>query len=188
MENKHGIRLTDVRKEYKGMCYCQNCEGIFSEDETGSSSQCVGEYWGTPAYETFSVCPYCGDDSFVDIDEYLADDILVDGTFENVFTVESFQHNEFIVCIVTPEIRSKLEGIETELEKFMHEVIGEWGLTVDEFVEYFKLVYSKKEHDCCLYCIEDDGTICEGFTQNDVEVMGFRQLAEIMRNFMNQAR
>ena len=46
---------------------CQECGAIFSEDEAGSRSECVGEFWGTPAYMSFMECPECGSDC---IDDY----------------------------------------------------------------------------------------------------------------------
>ena len=38
--------------------YCTSCGEIFDEPET--YSECVGEFWGAPAYQDFAECPYCG--------------------------------------------------------------------------------------------------------------------------------
>lgn len=38
--------------------YCTSCGEIF--DEPDSYSECVGEFWGSPAYQEFAECPYCG--------------------------------------------------------------------------------------------------------------------------------
>lgn len=44
-----------------------SCGCIFTDDEAGTYQECVGEFWGAPAYETFMCCPSCGGDEF---DEY----------------------------------------------------------------------------------------------------------------------
>lgn len=41
------------------MLICDNCSNIFTEDETVIVKEEVGEFWGTPAYEEWSACPYC---------------------------------------------------------------------------------------------------------------------------------
>ncbi len=38
--------------------YCTSCGEIFDEPET--YSECIGEFWGAPAYQDFAECPYCG--------------------------------------------------------------------------------------------------------------------------------
>ena len=38
--------------------YCTDCGRVF--DEPYSFTECVGEFWGAPAYQSFSECPYCG--------------------------------------------------------------------------------------------------------------------------------
>lgn len=45
--------------------YCPHCEQYFDEEELTTRQECIGEYWGSPAYETFNTCPYCGDDEVV---------------------------------------------------------------------------------------------------------------------------
>ena len=46
---------------------CLDCGEIFDEDELDSYEECVGEYWGTPAYETFGICPNCQSDAWEDL-------------------------------------------------------------------------------------------------------------------------
>ena len=38
--------------------YCTQCGRVFDEPEF--YEECVGEFWGAPAYQSFSECPYCG--------------------------------------------------------------------------------------------------------------------------------
>ena len=38
--------------------YCTDCGRVF--DEPYSFTECVGEFWGAPAYQSFSECPFCG--------------------------------------------------------------------------------------------------------------------------------
>jgi len=49
------------------MYVCNNCGRTF--DETKVSKELMGEYWGTPAYEYYDVCPYCGDSDIDEIEE-----------------------------------------------------------------------------------------------------------------------
>lgn len=48
---------------------CDNCGEVCYEEELGSYQECVGEFWGAPAYETFSCCPRCGSDEVYEWDE-----------------------------------------------------------------------------------------------------------------------
>lgn len=41
---------------------CYDCGAIFDEDEIVSRSEYVGEFWGSPAYQTVNYCPECGSD------------------------------------------------------------------------------------------------------------------------------
>lgn len=50
---------------------CYDCDEIFDEDDAGSRSECVGEFWGSPAYESYMVCPNCGSD---DLEEYVGNE------------------------------------------------------------------------------------------------------------------
>ena len=42
--------------------YCADCDTYFDEDELKTRQECMGEFWGSPAYETFACCPHCGSD------------------------------------------------------------------------------------------------------------------------------
>lgn len=44
------------------MFRCNYCGKFF--DEPDSYKECMGEFWGAPAYEEFSCCPYCKDTNF----------------------------------------------------------------------------------------------------------------------------
>jgi DNA-directed RNA polymerase subunit RPC12/RpoP len=41
---------------------CLNCNHIFEEGEEKVYTECMGECHGSPAYDTFRVCPVCGGD------------------------------------------------------------------------------------------------------------------------------
>lgn len=45
---------------------CCDCGHIFSEDDAGVYRECVGEFWGAPAWEEFVACPECGG---IDLDD-----------------------------------------------------------------------------------------------------------------------
>ena len=44
------------------MIICGECEKRFDEEEIKTVSECVGEYWGVPAYQDYGTCPFCGSD------------------------------------------------------------------------------------------------------------------------------
>lgn len=46
---------------------CDDCGTVFNEDEANTRHECVGEFWGAPAYKDFMVCPNCDSEY---IDEY----------------------------------------------------------------------------------------------------------------------
>ena len=48
------------------MYYCCECDSCFDAGDAREVRECVGEFWGTPAYETYNVCPYCGSDALID--------------------------------------------------------------------------------------------------------------------------
>ena len=48
---------------------CLNCEEVFDEEDLVQKQEYMGEFWGQPAYETFSYCPFCGEDQFEDYKE-----------------------------------------------------------------------------------------------------------------------
>lgn len=45
---------------------CLECGEIF--DEPDEIRENVGEFWGTPAYESFNVCPCCKSDEIEEVD------------------------------------------------------------------------------------------------------------------------
>lgn len=51
---------------------CLNCEQVFDEEDVVIREECVGEFWGSPAYERRAYCPYCGEDA-IDY-EYVEED------------------------------------------------------------------------------------------------------------------
>ena len=44
---------------------CDDCGEIFDEENCGTRHECVGEFWGAPAYKDFMVCPNC-DSEYID--------------------------------------------------------------------------------------------------------------------------
>lgn len=66
------------------MFYCENCNKVF--DEPKAVDECIGEYWGTLAFETFYYCPHCDDEAILeitDLDDY-DDPILVNEYYYEV--------------------------------------------------------------------------------------------------------
>lgn len=55
------LNFKEVIKMYK----CNDCGAEFDEPE--SYSECVGEFWGMPAYEEFGQCPMCKSDDYDEI-------------------------------------------------------------------------------------------------------------------------
>ena len=49
------------------MFRCNNCEHNFYEPDT--YKECMGEFWGMPAYEEFACCPLCKSDDFEEVNE-----------------------------------------------------------------------------------------------------------------------
>ena len=50
------------------MYYCEECKRWF--DTPSSYQECVGEFWGAPAYEYFDMCPYCHSDYILTEEDY----------------------------------------------------------------------------------------------------------------------
>lgn len=48
---------------------CCHCNIILDEEELITIEDYRGEFWGVPAYETISVCPYCRMDDLEDVEE-----------------------------------------------------------------------------------------------------------------------
>jgi hypothetical protein len=53
------------------MWKCEDCGIEFEEEDMGTYQECVGEFWGFPAYESFDCCPNC---SSTDIYEMVDDE------------------------------------------------------------------------------------------------------------------
>jgi hypothetical protein len=49
------------------MFECMDCGALFTEPDT--YRECVGEFWGTPAYESFPCCPHCKSDDFEEVED-----------------------------------------------------------------------------------------------------------------------
>lgn len=45
--------------------YCTNCERFINEEDIDTRQECMGSFWGSPAYETFAICPHCGSDEVI---------------------------------------------------------------------------------------------------------------------------
>lgn len=48
---------------------CYDCGAIFDEEDADERRECVGEFWGSPAYDSYLVCPCCGSDDLEDYEE-----------------------------------------------------------------------------------------------------------------------
>ncbi len=51
------------------MMKCYNCGLIFKEEDADVRSECVGDFWGSPAYMDFNICPNCHSDEIDETDE-----------------------------------------------------------------------------------------------------------------------
>jgi RNA polymerase subunit RPABC4/transcription elongation factor Spt4 len=56
------------------MIKCEHCKRIFDNNEIITERQYMGEFWGSPAYDDFDVCPYCKSDEIFDYEEEEEDD------------------------------------------------------------------------------------------------------------------
>ena len=43
---------------------CNDCGCVFTDEEAGTRTENVGEFWGEPAYKEFIVCPRCDSDDY----------------------------------------------------------------------------------------------------------------------------
>lgn len=41
---------------------CTDCGEVFNEEDSGIRKERVGEFWGSPAYMEYNVCPNCNSD------------------------------------------------------------------------------------------------------------------------------
>lgn len=51
------------------MMRCYDCGCVFDEEEADEKRECVGEFWGTPAYESYMVCPKCKSDDIEEVED-----------------------------------------------------------------------------------------------------------------------
>lgn len=51
------------------MMFYRCCECGEEFDTPATSRECIGEFWGAPAYMDFDVCPRCGSDEFEEVFE-----------------------------------------------------------------------------------------------------------------------
>ena len=49
------------------MFKCNDCGNRFYEPDT--YRECIGEFWGMPAYETFSCCPVCKSEEIEEVED-----------------------------------------------------------------------------------------------------------------------
>ena len=45
---------------------CERCKRHFNSEDANTRTECIGEFWGTPAYEDYDCCPYCGSDELAE--------------------------------------------------------------------------------------------------------------------------
>ena len=48
---------------------CDDCGATFDHDELIRKEACIGEFWGSPAYETEYFCPNCQSQDFHDLED-----------------------------------------------------------------------------------------------------------------------
>lgn len=48
---------------------CGNCGRVFTDEQADTRKECVGEFWGAPAYKHFLVCPDCRSDELEKYEE-----------------------------------------------------------------------------------------------------------------------
>lgn len=51
------------------MLKCNYCGHTFEVEDLHMVQECVGEFWGSPAWETWYYCPYCDSDDYEECDE-----------------------------------------------------------------------------------------------------------------------
>lgn len=56
------------------MIKCCNCGAKLYDYELDSRSDCVGEFWGQPAYMDIPVCPHCRSEELEELEEEESED------------------------------------------------------------------------------------------------------------------
>lgn len=59
MRGLDSLGVTDMYK-------CNDCGAMF--DEPATYRECVGEFWGTPAFEEFGSCPVCESEDYEEVE------------------------------------------------------------------------------------------------------------------------
>lgn len=47
---------------------CFDCGRTFDEEEAETRQENVGDFWGSPAYMTINICPFCRSDEIDEAD------------------------------------------------------------------------------------------------------------------------
>ena len=68
------------------MYKCNCCQEVFETPRT--YSECVGEFWGTPAFQEFGCCPCCGEDEYSEViaEDIYGDEISEEDTYYEFYT------------------------------------------------------------------------------------------------------
>ena len=96
------------------MFKCYECDEVFAEPKVYREK--MGEYWGMPAYDTFTCCPHC-DGSFDfavrcrECGEFFFDEDLTDGRCEHCIEEILYQHR-FDVKACYDILKDETESIE----------------------------------------------------------------------------
>ena len=48
---------------------CGNCGLVFNEDEADTRHENIGDFWGSPSYTDFVICPKCRSDEIGEFEE-----------------------------------------------------------------------------------------------------------------------
>ena len=59
---------------------CLDCGAIFKVEDSLTVEECVGEFWGQPAYERWAACPHC---KSTDLEEYKGREYWVSYTLQD---------------------------------------------------------------------------------------------------------
>lgn len=95
------------------MYRCEECGHLFEEGEQEHISECVGEYWGSPAYQEYDVCPCCGG-SYETISP-----CKICGGYENLESGEKYCEN----CKI--EVEKRFEALMEEFSEEEREILNE---------------------------------------------------------------
>lgn len=98
------------------MYICNKCNAVFEEPK--QVTECLGEFWGQPAYQDFYYCPECGSDAIDEAGEYAeyTDEELID---RYQYLVETLGDTSIIPDVIKQEDIDYIElsGIISEMDK-----------------------------------------------------------------------